>query len=83
MQYLLSEEEYAALTQAAEVGKRITMQQLGELCRDVANHKPTFTGWDRQHEARPWKCIRDSRGEWYCDECPVQKMCTYPHHYSK
>lgn len=83
MQYILTEDEYLNLKK--EGMQRIEQQKaiIFELCTKVADHMPVRVDW--RNEIIPWKCIHSvADGEWYCDECPVQKQCPYESkHWSK
>lgn len=76
MQYLLTEAEYDAMKAAAARHQAKANEELQQFCRRVANELPVkFRG---RPEAKPWGCIIDN-GDWYCDECPAQEVCPYPH----
>lgn len=74
MQYLLTEKEYLDLTEKRPESHKKTLQQL---CTMVADYMPVNAGW-RPVEPSPWGCILSQKGEWYCDACPVQKLCPQP-----
>ena len=78
MQYILSEEEYTALKDAAKARLELNQKGLQELCTEICNTMPVKY-WGNE-EAMPWGCMLtadDDNGynEWYCDECPVKKIC--------
>lgn len=76
MQYILSEEEYRDLVEATrkmEVKKDAIIM---DLCRRIANTEPVKVSWrTTPGPNEPWGCIHDRENEWYCDECPVRKVC--------
>jgi hypothetical protein len=76
MQYLLSEEELAALRKAPETVKQQCHETIQKLCTEVAILKPvkSYTG-----EMRPWGCILTANSPEYCDLCPVRTLCPFPH----
>jgi hypothetical protein len=84
MQYILSEEEYKNLLNKEKELKEKYKEIINSLCRDVANHKPTFTGWDKKNptEPKPWGCYH-YKHYWHCDECSVQKVCMMEKSYSQ
>ena len=92
MQYILSEDEYKQLKAAASLGSRfhdktavpLTSKQLQQLCTEIADTMPIKWSWDNQNvpNPKPWGCIiteENSGHEWYCDECPVLKLCPHQH----
>ena len=79
MQYILTQEEYDALKAKQEHDLKISQKALQELCTRIANEMPVKWGWNTKEEAKPWGCILTMEGEWYCDKCPVQKICPHPH----
>ncbi len=85
MQYTLSEDEFKQLKAAASLGERfrdktpvsLTSKQLQKLCTEIADTMPIKWSWGGA-DPKPWGCIItevESGNEWYCDECPVQKIC--------
>ena len=81
MQYILSEEEFKELQARAKKADRfrINDEQLQELCIEIANNMPVRWGWGGD-ERKPWTCILTEGGhDWYCDQCPVSKICPHPH----
>jgi len=80
MKYLLSQEEYDTLRIRKEDAIAENDEELQKFCTMVADTLP-IKFWGRT-EAKPWQCLisreRDNE-EWYCDECPSQKVCPYPH----
>ncbi len=78
MQYILTEEEYKTLLDAPNKIKRELDETIQNLCQIVADHKiltkDDIRWWT---ENRPWGCIKTVKHEWYCDDCPVKKICTY------
>jgi len=83
MQYVLTEEEYDALQNAVKHEKQRLQDTLENLCTRVADHEPVDWGWGDGEPPKPWGCVYTSDGEWYCDSCPVQKVCPRPKHWSK
>jgi len=81
MQYLLTESEYDALQEAVATAKRAPKQEeLQKLCTLAADKIPVRWSWgDGKGKPKPWGCILTKKGDWYCDECPAQKCCPYPH----
>lgn len=81
MQYLLSESEYNALQDKAEVCRKLPNEkELQEFCTRVANEMPVQWTWgDGKGKPKPWRCILTVKSEWYCDECPAQRLCPYEH----
>lgn len=86
MQYILTEEEYKALRAEAGKAKKfdghtvvgLSTSQLQKLCTTIANEMPVTWGWGGP-DPKPWQCILDNpHDEWYCDKCPVQKICPHP-----
>ena len=81
MQYLLSEDEFNQLRDKARIGAQcqdktvvnLTPKQLQALCTEIANTLPVVT-W-KSVDPEPWGCMLTDDDEWYCDECPVQKLC--------
>ena len=85
MQYILTQEEYDVLTARRERALQLSEKKLQDLCTRIANEMPVKWGWSRLEEPKPWGCMLTKEdGEWYCDSCPVQDICPYPHKdYSK
>lgn len=82
MKYILTENELQALKNAAKERQIKDKKQLQDFCTKVANEMPVKF-WSRE-TAQPWGCMLTRDVEWYCDECPAQKIC--PHedkHWSK
>lgn len=80
MQYILSEEEYQQLKQAPLLIQQEKEKVIMELCRRVANSENVKVSWRKYDESKgivpePWGCIHDQENEWYCDQCPVRKIC--------
>lgn len=72
MQYILTQEEYDALTtvkKKAEIAQTRTLQRL---CTKIANEMPVGSRIDCPPE--PWGCIIGNPDN-YCDDCPVQTIC--------
>ncbi len=98
MQYILTEEEYQKLVGDVKQAKQDCKETIEALCIRVANSEPVkLTRSERQYmnkswadslEGKPWGCYitreEEHPGlEWYCDHCPVKKICPLPHHSSK
>lgn len=89
MQYILDENEMKSFQTDREALREIlktlpSTKTLQTMCTKIANEWPTFTGWDNKNpsEPRPWRCViteEEDGNEWYCDKCPVQNICPYPH----
>lgn len=81
MQYILTEDEYTKLKSLAEKGKKAPSDKdLQMLCTQVADHMPIEWGWgDNPDIPKPWRCILSVKTEWYCDQCPVKRICPHPH----
>lgn len=82
MQYILSQEEYDDLKNAAQGRERsiklAATKKMQALCTKIADTMPVKF-WNNK-EAKPWGCFltvekANPDGEWYCDECPVQEIC--------
>lgn len=76
-QFLLSELEYETLKAAPAVVQHKANEVLQNLCTRVANHEPVVWGWGTTPDPKPWGCIL-TKGQWYCDQCPVSDMCPHP-----
>jgi hypothetical protein len=72
MKYLLTQEEYDALQEKKRKITEDAQKILQDLCTRVANSEPVKEGW---YAGKPWGCILTTEEEWYCDDCPVQKVC--------
>ncbi len=78
MQYLLTEDEYLDLTTKHSQNLRLQQKELQELCSKIADEMPIQRDWDANNH-KPWGCILTAKYEWYCDKCPVQKICPNPY----
>jgi len=78
--YTLTEEEYSTLKEAAQRSSNLpTPKQLQTICTLIADTMPIKWSWGIGKESpMPWKCIIN-QSDWYCDECPVRRLCEYPH----
>ena len=81
MQYILSEEEYQALTATKQA---VDKNALLDLCRRAAKHIPISVSYgpgENSGPEGPWGCILDTfqqgRGPRYCDLCPSRHICPY------
>ena len=72
MMYILTQEEYDALEVKKRQANSEATKILQDLCTRVANSEPVKEGW---YAGKPWGCILTKEEEWYCDNCPVQKVC--------
>lgn len=79
MQYILTEEEYNLLLERKNNYIKMQNSSLQELCTKIANEMPIDYGWPGKKEIKPWSCILTEPDEWYCDQCPVKKICPNPH----
>lgn len=94
MQYLLTEEEYDSLRQAASNAEKEQRSTIQRLCTMVADTMP-IEGWHADSEHRqfnkkstgekpkaPWGCVitqaATGNPDWYCDRCPVIELCPHP-----
>lgn len=80
MQYLLTEDEYAALNKQQSDDRIKLRSTLQALCQEVATFKPVKVEW--REEIEPWGCILNDlhlRNPGYCDHCPVQEQCPNDH----
>ena len=64
----------------------MTRKQLQDLCTKIADTMPVKWGWGKPDTPKPWGCVITAQktaeaeggsGEWYCDTCPVQRLCPY------
>lgn len=76
MQYILTQEEYDKLNQKVKDVEKSNYQTILDLCQMVSDNMIIGVSWSKEKE--PWGCIL-TKGEdnWYCDECPVKKVCPY------
>jgi hypothetical protein len=72
MMYILTQEEFDALQEKKRKITEDARNVLQDLCTRVANSEPVKEGW---YAGKPWGCILTEKGEWYCDDCPVQDVC--------
>jgi hypothetical protein len=72
MKYVLSQEEFDELNQKNIKAAQALKDTLQDLCTRVANNEPVKDGW---YAGKPWGCVLTVEHEWYCDDCPVQKVC--------
>ena len=84
MKYILTEQEYEDLKNQASLDKKRLEKTLQDLCTKVCDHMPVKWDWGDEKIFKPWGCILsgEKSGEnegWYCDQCPVQDQCPYPH----
>ena len=80
MQYLLTEEEHAALKAQIKAAETREKEKVQKLCTLVACHKPVPREWATDKTPKPWGCIRNEvNNPGYCDDCPVDDECPYEH----
>lgn len=79
MQYLLSEEEYRALTASQHRAKLEQTEKLQAICTLAAQHIPVTRDRASEKTPAPWGCILGPRSQnpGYCDDCPVSEICPY------
>jgi len=75
MQYILTEEEFKELSNKSDKAEKKYEQIERDLCTRVADSEPINWGWGGA-DPKPWGCIYTIEDEWYCDSCPVRKVCT-------
>jgi hypothetical protein len=63
MQYLLTEDEYRAMQNAADERRLAENEKLAALCKLAAMHVPVASGWMK---GKPWGCphVPESREEY-------------------
>jgi len=75
VKYILSEKEYQELQQSVSLKLSLEKKELQKLCTTIANTMPVTWTWGAGKETpTPWGCMLTA-DDWYCDECPVQKIC--------
>ena len=83
MQYLLTQSEYNALKKVDEerIYIHLTEKKFQTLCTKIADEMPVAWGWEwGEPDPQPWGCkitVEKTEGEWFCDACPVDKICRY------
>jgi hypothetical protein len=85
VQYILTQEELDKLKAEGKDRTDKQLKILQDLCTKVADHMPIKWGWgDKPDIPKPWGCIITEEAnsdephyEWYCDQCPVRKVCPY------
>jgi hypothetical protein len=80
MQYILSEEEYAALKAVQSTQLKLGQKKLQTLCSKICDTMPVHWGWGGP-DPKPWSCILTRSPpdqDWYCDKCPVTEICPHP-----
>lgn len=79
MQYIFTEEEFAAIKNRQTYEIQLSKKKLQKLCTEIADTMPIKWTWGSGKEnPKPWGCIitQAAKGqEWYCDDCPVQSIC--------
>jgi len=71
MMYILTQEEYDALQVKKQEADSEATKILQDLCTRVADNEILESGW---RKGSAWGCIL-TRSDWYCDDCPVRKVC--------
>ena len=81
MQYLLTEEEFRALKDTKRDRDNKDASEMQAFCTLAAMHIPIPRPWSDDKTPAPWGCILGApqQNPGYCDECPAQKACPYPH----
>lgn len=79
MQYILTQEEYDALSAKQKLDIGMQRSKLQKLCTKVADTMPVSVKWINEGKPEPWGCIITTNFEHYCDECPVQEICPHEH----
>jgi hypothetical protein len=75
MQYLLTQEEHAKLTENRLRSDKQLRDWLQDLCSKVADHMPVKAwNWKEGDTLLPYGCVLTTRNE-YCDDCPVRSQC--------
>ena len=77
MQYILTEKEFQNIQKAINSHKENSALVINALCKEVANNKPVTDGQE------PWGCIHTVQKLWYCDGCPVVKVCDMHKEFTK
>ncbi len=77
MMYVLSEDEYRDLTSKRNDFIQLQKSELQILCSSIADAMPVSRDWNKTNNS-PWGCILTTQREWYCDKCPVTKICPNP-----
>ena len=83
MKYVLSKKEYIELKNAARKLDIQSEEIINDLCQKVADHFPIVVSWLDDKTPRPWGCIHSTDDEHYCDECPVENVCTMHKNWSQ
>jgi hypothetical protein len=83
VKYILSQKEYDDLLERAVKVEAENTRELQEFCTMVADTLPIKWTWGEGKDTpTPWGCIlTEVDVEWYCDQCPAQKVC--PHQYKE
>lgn len=76
MHYILTEEEMEDYRKRARALDEFpSRENLQKFCTTVADNMPVKSGWKK---GQIWGCILTREDEWYCDDCPAEKVCPYP-----
>jgi len=78
MQYILTEEEINDLRNKKEKWDEAEKEELQNLCTLAAEHIPVLFDWTTPVSKGILGCILN-KTTGYCDECPSQEVCPYPH----
>ncbi|WP_421885221.1 hypothetical protein [Methylibium sp.] len=80
MQYILSEQEYTALSRDKRSRSSAEKAELQKFCTLAAKHIPIVLKWSPSSPPKPWGCIKDTENPpGYCDCCPAQELCPNEH----
>lgn len=75
MQFILTAEEYQALTALRDLKISTNKAELQEVCSMVADHVPLSRSWDAANTS-PWGCvITVADSDHVCDHCLAVKVC--------
>ena len=77
----LSDENFLILKKL-EQERQEFVDAFNKKCVELANTIPITVYWNKKEQS-PWGCSQDTDEEWYCDECPVQGLCSLPKNWSK
>lgn len=75
MQYVLSQQEMDQQHEKVSALERLpSVEELQKFCTFVSDNLKLTEGWKA---GQVWGCILSSEREWYCDDCPAEKVCPY------
>lgn len=78
MQYILTEDEYRALTETKRKRDEAETAELQRLCTLVAEHAPSIEWPGSKENPRPNGCPITGKYA-YCSGCQAREMCPNPH----